>query len=73
MRGPGDILGTRQSGLLNFKIANLIKDQDILKKARNEARLLLLDDPDLSYYGNQKIKNFFSKYHQDFLKWGIVS
>ena len=31
------------------------EDQDILKNARNEARLLLLDDPDLSYYGNQKI------------------
>ena len=41
LRGPGDILGTRQSGLLNLKIANLAHDYDILYSAREEAKKIL--------------------------------
>lgn len=47
IRGPGDYLGTRQSGLLDFKVAR-ITDQDILLLARKEARRLLTDDPELA-------------------------
>ncbi len=38
IRGQGDILGTRQAGLENFRVANIVRDLDILTAARNEAR-----------------------------------
>ena len=48
LRGPGEFLGTRQSGSLPFKIASLIRDQDWLVKARDDVLTLLKNDPDLS-------------------------
>jgi len=47
LRGPGDIMGTQQSGVLNLKIADIIKDNDILKTARYQAIQLLKSDPSL--------------------------
>ena len=73
LRGPGDILGTRQSGLLNLKISNLIQDQDILTTARKEAQVLLNYDFNFSNIDNIGIRKFFLKYHQELLKWGTVS
>ncbi|MEZ6134427.1 MAG: ATP-dependent DNA helicase RecG [Pirellulaceae bacterium] len=48
MRGPGDLLGTSQSGLPTLRIANLIEDADLLIQARNVAREILVEDPSLS-------------------------
>ncbi len=45
LRGPGDIMGTQQSGVLNLKIADIIKDKDILQSARVYAKKLLKEDP----------------------------
>jgi ATP-dependent DNA helicase RecG len=47
LRGPGDIAGTRQSGLLDFKLADIILDRDILTKAVQSAQKLLEKDPEL--------------------------
>ena len=47
LRGPGNLLGTQQSGLLNFKIADIIKDKDILEFSRADAKELLSSDPEL--------------------------
>jgi ATP-dependent DNA helicase RecG len=47
LRGPGDIMGTQQSGILNLKIANIIKDKDILQSARFYAKRILSSDPSL--------------------------
>lgn len=58
LRGPGDIEGTRQSGALNFKIANLITDKEILEKAKKEADSLLEKDEELSLAENEPLKNF---------------
>ena len=44
LRGPGDIMGTQQSGVLNLKIANIIKDKDILQHARFTAKQILTKD-----------------------------
>jgi ATP-dependent DNA helicase RecG len=41
LRGPGELLGTKQSGLPEFRIGNLVRDQQILEKARNEAEFYL--------------------------------
>ena len=47
IRGPGAMLGTRQSGLPDFRVANLLRDQDLLHEARRAAAGLLADDPGL--------------------------
>jgi ATP-dependent DNA helicase RecG len=48
LRGPGEFLGRRQSGLPGFKMANLVRDLPILKDARNAAFELLQIDPELT-------------------------
>ena len=48
LRGPGDFLGTRQAGLPPFRVANLVRDTDLLREARDEALGWLAADPDLS-------------------------
>ena len=47
LRGPGNMMGTQQSGVLNLKIADVVKDTSILYKARNAAIEILQDDPNL--------------------------
>ncbi len=56
LRGPGDLMGTQQSGVLNLKIADIIKDNEILQLARNYAMSILKDDPTLSKDKNKLLK-----------------
>ena len=58
LRGPGNILGTQQSGILDFKIANLLEDGDILKNASNEATILIKNDSKLIQNKNYNIRKF---------------
>ena len=58
IRGPGDIEGTRQSGLLNFKLANIVEDRNILEAARLASEKIISEDPSLSSVENQCLKNF---------------
>ena len=58
IRGPGDIEGTRQSGLLNFKLANIIEDKKILEAARFHAEKIIEEDPMLASADNLHLKNF---------------
>ena len=55
LRGPGDLMGTQQSGILELKIADIIKDNAILQYARQLALTLLEEDPELN---SLKIKTF---------------
>jgi len=48
IRGPGDFLGTRQAGIPDFRVANILRDGVLLEEARREAICLLEKDPDLS-------------------------
>ena len=48
LRGPGEVLGTRQSGMANFRIADAAQDANLLEQARADARLVLATDPDLA-------------------------
>lgn len=52
MRGPGDIMGTQQSGILDLKIADIAKDGQILQQAKDAAAQLLKQDPNLSHKQN---------------------
>ena len=58
LRGPGDIEGTRQSGMLNFKLASIVQDKDLLEIAKNLSDRLLQDDPDLSSAENLLLKSY---------------
>lgn len=58
LRGPGDIEGTRQSGALLFKLANIVNDKGILETAKTEAENLLQTDETLSSPQNQGLKNY---------------
>lgn len=60
IRGPGDIEGTKQSGILNFKLANIIEDKKILEAARIMAEKIIDNDPQLSLDENICLKNFLS-------------
>ena len=58
LRGPGDIEGTRQSGVLNFKLASLLQDRQLLQVAREIAERVLDADPELSSAENLQLKNY---------------
>ena len=61
LRGPGDIEGTRQSGVLNFKLASIVQDRPILEAAKNVVTKILDEDPDLDSAANVQLKNYLLK------------
>jgi ATP-dependent DNA helicase RecG len=61
LRGPGDITGTQQSGVLDLKLADLAKDQIILSEARNTVIALFEDDPKLEKPENALLKAYLQK------------
>jgi len=58
LRGPGEIEGTRQSGVLNFKLADIVRDKLILEDAKLCAEKLIDKDPDLESAENLQLKNY---------------
>ena len=60
LRGPGDFFGIRQHGLPEFKLANLLKDMDLLKLAIDAAKETLKDDPKLEKEQNKNLKNMLN-------------
>lgn len=73
LRGPGDIAGTLQSGLVKLKIADLVKDKEILKVARNYAKILVNTDPELKHDENKCIKLELSKITFNKKIWNLIS
>lgn len=73
LRGPGDIMGTRQSGLLNLKLADLSKDSKILQFARKTAKEILIEDPDLSSDSNHAVKKEYMRAHHIKIQWSEIS
>ncbi|MCD0487091.1 ATP-dependent DNA helicase RecG [Pedobacter sp. MC2016-14] len=61
LRGPGDLSGTQQSGVLDLKLANLVKDQQILYEARNTVIEIFQEDPTLTLPKNAMLKRFIDK------------
>ena len=57
LRGPGDLMGTQQSGILQMRIANLSRDAQVILQARNVAIDLLEDDPTLAKVENKSISD----------------
>jgi ATP-dependent DNA helicase RecG len=73
IRGPGELQGTRQSGGLNLKIANLITDVKILEEARKAAFLLLEDDLSLEKPINYGLKRYLNAEINEKSNWGKIS
>ncbi len=73
LRGPGDIMGTQQSGVLNLKIADIVKDNDILKLARSYAMKTLKEDPTLSKEENQIIRYTYRQLAKYKNIWNYIS
>ncbi|MDO6809028.1 ATP-dependent DNA helicase RecG [Zobellia galactanivorans] len=73
LRGPGDIMGTQQSGVLNLKIADIVKDNDILKTARYHAIQLLKDDPGLEKPENMAIRHTYAQLAKYKNIWNYIS
>ena len=73
LRGPGDIMGTQQSGILDLKIADIIKDNDILQHARHHAKAILNDDKSLSKPENLVILNTYKLLGKYKNIWNYIS
>ena len=73
LRGPGDIEGTQQSGLLNLRIANLAKDGIILQTARDIANDLLDRDPTLSSPQHHSLKLHLENIRKYSKIWSRIS
>ncbi|MEK2688359.1 ATP-dependent DNA helicase RecG [Bdellovibrio sp. GT3] len=63
MRGPGEFMGTRQSGLAGFKMANLVRDMELLQMAREAAFEVLKKDPSLVWPDNRPMKQELLREH----------
>lgn len=65
LRGPGDFFGIRQHGLPEFKLADLLKDVNVLKQATDTAKRVLDDDPKLEKEENELLKKeIYTKYSE---------
>jgi len=73
LRGPGNLMGTQQSGVLNLKIADILKDSAILRTARNVAIDLLKKDATLSSPKNLPIKKAYQKISRNSTIWSNIS
>jgi ATP-dependent DNA helicase RecG len=61
IRGPGEFLGTRQSGGLPFRLANLIRDREWLLRARDDAEGLLHEDPNLEKADHRPLRLYYQR------------
>ena len=73
LRGPGDLMGKQQSGVLNLQIADIVRDRDILIVARNIAVRILQDDAPLEKAENKILKTVFIEMTKKSNMWNYIS
>jgi len=73
LRGPGDLLGTQQSGILDLKISNLSKDAQIVSMAREVAKQILRNDPTIELPENKGIRSRLSDLLRSRPNWGRIA
>lgn len=65
LRGPGEVAGTRQSGLPEFKIADLVEDAELLGQARSDAFAIMSEDPELRSPDHALLREYFLQQYRD--------
>ena len=73
LRGPGDLMGKQQSGVLNLQIADIVKDRDLLILARNQATKLLKEDPSMSKPEHLKLREVYIELTKKKNIWNHIS
>ena len=73
LRGPGNLMGTQQSGVLNLRIADLVKDVDVLRKARNAAISLVQEDSNLTLEKNALLLHAYTQIQKRTGLWSNIS
>lgn len=73
LRGPGNMEGTQQSGILNFKLADLSKDQRILQIAREVAARILDQDPNLEKAIHVRLNQYMKTHGKKYKAWSRIS
>jgi ATP-dependent DNA helicase RecG len=73
LRGPGDLMGTQQSGVLNLQIADIVRDKEILLLARNYALKILKEDASLEKTENVILKAVFVELTKKKNIWNYIS
>ncbi|OWK73926.1 ATP-dependent DNA helicase RecG [Flavobacteriaceae bacterium JJC] len=73
LRGPGDILGTQQSGVVDFKKLDLVSDGKIIKAAKSAVEYLLKKDAHLEHPEHLSLRNYYVKQYKGRNKWGRIS
>jgi ATP-dependent DNA helicase RecG len=73
LRGPGDLMGTQQSGVLNLQIADIVRDRDILLLARNYALKILKEDPPMQKEEHLRMRSVFIELTKRKNIWNYIS
>lgn len=73
LRGPGDLMGTQQSGVLNLKIADIVKDNQILQSARYYAKKLLSEDQEMQLPKNKMVNYTYRQLSTSNHIWNYIS
>lgn len=73
LRGPGDIQGTQQSGMLDFKIADIVKDEKLVAYTRNLAAQVLDNDPGLRRPEHKRLAENVAKLFKGEINWSVIS
>ncbi len=73
LRGPGDLQGTQQSGIMDLRIADIVKDEKILKFARSLASEIISNDPMLSKKENDILALHLLNMDKKQQNWGLIS
>ena len=72
LRGPGDIQGTQQSGMLDFKIADIVKDEKLVAYTRNMAIQILEADPALQNPDNRRLRDTVAEMMKTETNWSVI-
>ena len=73
LRGPGDLMGTRQSGVMEYKLANLVHDGPLVEWARRAAARIVDEDPQLEQPAHAALRARFSDYARGRMAWGRIA
>jgi ATP-dependent DNA helicase RecG len=72
LRGPGEVWGTRQSGLPRLKLADLFRDAELLAKARDSARDVVAADPHLLAPGRRPLRDVLLLHYREALELALA-